>query len=75
MTNEPEINSQQLKLAALSDTLCAALKYGEEGFQIAVRILQNETGQMRLAAYHVIWQELDETGRKKLLKYLSQHSN
>lgn len=74
MTSELETNSQQLKLAALSDTLSAALKYGDEGFKIAVRILENETGQMRLAAYHVIWQQLDSKGRQKLLKYLSQNN-
>ncbi|MBR8828658.1 MAG: hypothetical protein DSM107014_12295 [Gomphosphaeria aponina SAG 52.96 = DSM 107014] len=66
------VNSQQLKLAALSDALCSAMKYGDEGFAIAVRILENETGQMRLTAYHVIWQQLDETGKQKLLQYLSQ---
>ncbi len=64
--------SQRLRMAALGDALNSALSYGEEGLKLAVEILTNETGQMRLAAYDLLWEKLDETGKHQLLKYLSR---
>ena len=64
--------SQLLRMAALGDALNSALSYGEEGLKLAVEILTNETGQMRLAAYDLLWEKLDETGKHQLLKYLSR---
>ncbi len=51
--------SQRLRMAALGDALNSALSYGEEGLKLAVEILTNETGQMRLAAYDLLWEKLD----------------
>ena len=64
--------SQRLRMAALGDALNSALSYGEEGLKLAVEILTNKTGQMRLAAYDLLWEKLDETGKHQLLKYLSR---
>ncbi len=64
--------SQRIRMAALGDALNSALSYGEEGLKLAVEILTNETGQMRLAAYDLLWEKLDETGKHQLLKYLSR---
>ena len=64
--------SQRIRMAALGDALNSALSYGEEGLKLAVEILTNETGEMRLAAYDLLWEKLDETGKHQLLKYLSR---
>ena len=63
--------AQQLRIAALADAINRALSYGEEGLKLAVEILINETGQMRLATYDILWENLDEVGKHKLLKYLA----
>ncbi len=63
--------SQQLRMAALADAINRALSYGEEGLKLAVQILINETGQMRLSTYDLLWEKLDETGKQKLIEYLA----
>ncbi|ACB54541.1 hypothetical protein cce_5195 [Crocosphaera subtropica ATCC 51142] len=62
--------SQQEKMSALSDALSSVLNYGEEGLLIAIQILNNEKGQMRLSAYDLLWEKLDDIGKKKLIKLL-----
>ena len=62
-------NDQQ-KIAAFSDALSRALDYGEEGLKLAVQILQNEKGQIKLAMYDLLWEKLDDSRRKQLLQYL-----
>ena len=62
-------NDQQ-KIAAFSDALSRALDYGEEGLKLAVQILQNEKGQIKLAMYDLLWENLDDSRRKQLLQYL-----
>lgn len=63
--------SQQGKMSALSEALSSVLNYGEEGLLLAIQILNNETGQMRLSAYDLLWEKLDMEGRKKLIKLLN----
>lgn len=43
---------------------------GEEGLKLAVQILQNEKGQVKLAMYDLLWENLDERGKKQLWEYL-----
>lgn len=62
--------SQQEKMSALSDALSSVLRYGEEGLLIAIQILNNEKGQMRLSAYDLLWEKLDDRGKKKLIQLL-----
>ena len=62
-------NGQQ-KIAAFSDALSRALDYGEEGLKLAVQILQNEKGQVKLAMYNLLWENLDDLRRKQLWQYL-----
>ncbi len=62
-------NDQQ-KIAAFSDALSRALDYGEEGLKLAVQILQNEKGQVKLAMYDLLWENLDDLRRKQLWQHL-----
>ncbi|MDJ0902350.1 MAG: hypothetical protein QNJ55_26460 [Xenococcus sp. MO_188.B8] len=62
-------NNQQ-KIAAFSDAISRALDYGEEGLKLAVQILQNEKGQVKLAMYNLLWENLDDLRRKQLWQYL-----
>ena len=62
-------NNQQ-KIAAFSDALSRALDYGEEGLKLAVQILQNEKGQVKLAMYDLLWENLDALRRKQLWQHL-----
>ncbi len=61
---------QQEKMSALSDALSSVLNYGEEGLLLAIQILKNEKGQMRLSAYDLLWEKLDNLGKKQLIKLL-----
>lgn len=61
---------QKLKIAALADTINSALQYGEEGLKLALQILNNKTGYMKLVTYDLLWKKLDEEGKRKLLEYL-----
>lgn len=70
MTSEFMSESKKLRIAALADTISSALQYKEEGLKLAIQILQNETGYMRLVTYDLLWEKLDETGRQKLREYL-----
>lgn len=63
--------AQQEKMSALSDALSSVLNYGEEGLLLAIQILNNEKGQMRLSAYDLLWEKLDETGKKNLIQRLN----
>ena len=65
--------SQQLRMAALADAIDRALSYGEEGLKLAIEILTNESGQMRLATYDILWEKLDESGKHKLMEYLASN--
>jgi hypothetical protein len=58
------------KIAAFSDALNRALDQGEEGLKLAVQILENEKGQFKLAMYDLIWENLDDRGKKQLWQYL-----
>ncbi len=62
--------SQQEKMSALSEALSSVLSYGDEGLLIAIQILNNEQGQMRLSAYDLLWEKLDNAGKKQLIKLL-----
>ncbi len=62
--------SQQEKMSALSDALSSVLNYGEEGLLLAIQILTNEKGQMRLSAYDLLWEKLDNIEKKQLIKLL-----
>ncbi len=62
--------SQQEKMSALSEALSSVLKHGEEGLLLATQILNNEKGQMRLSAYDLLWEKLDDLGKKQLIKLL-----
>ena len=62
-------NNQQ-KIAAFSDAISRALDYGEEGLKLAVQILQNEKGQVKLAMYNLLWENLDDLRRRQLWQYL-----
>ncbi len=62
-------NDQQ-KIAAFSDALSHALDYGEEGLKLAVQILQQEKGQVKLALYDLLWENLDPRRRKQLWQHL-----
>ncbi|MGK7942182.1 MAG: hypothetical protein AB4062_18905 [Crocosphaera sp.] len=62
--------SQQEKMSALSEALSSVLNYGEEGLLLAIQILNNEKGQMRLSAYDLLWEKLDDLGKKQLIKLL-----
>jgi hypothetical protein len=63
--------SQQEKMSALSEALSSVLNYGEEGLLLAIQILNNEQGQMRLSAYDLLWEKLDDSGKQKLIKFLN----
>jgi len=67
--------NKKLKIAALAGTINSALQYGEEGLKLAIQILQNEKGQMRLVIYDLLWQKLDSQGRQKLREYLKNISS
>ncbi len=62
--------SEQEKMSALSQALSSVLSYGDEGLLIAIQILNNEKGQMRLSAYDLLWEKLDNAGKKQLIKLL-----
>ncbi len=62
--------SQQEKMSALSEALSSVLNYGEEGLLLAIQILNNEKGQMRLSAYDLLWEKLDDLGKKQLIQLL-----
>ena len=64
------MTDDQKKIAAFSDALSRALDYGEEGLRLAVQILQNEKGQVKLAMYDLLWENLDDRGKKQLWQYL-----
>ncbi len=64
--------SQQEKMSALSEALSSVLNYGEEGLLLAIQILNNEKGQMRLSAYDLLWEKLDDLGKKELIQLLRQ---
>ncbi len=63
--------SQQGKMSALSEALSTVLNYGEEGLLLAIQMLNNEKGQMRLSAYDLLWQKLDDEGKKQLIQLLN----
>ncbi|MGK7880214.1 MAG: hypothetical protein AB4060_08960 [Crocosphaera sp.] len=63
--------SKQEKMSALSEALSSVLSYGDEGLLIAIQILHNEQGQMRLSAYDLLWEKLDNAGKKKLITLLN----
>ncbi len=63
-------NDQQ-KIAAFSDALTRALDYGEEGLKLAVQILQQEKGQVKLALYDLLWENLDPRRRKQLWQQMN----
>ena len=63
------INDQE-KIAAFSDASSRALNHGEEGLKLVVQILENEKGQVKLAMYDLIWENLDDRGKKQLWQYL-----
>ncbi len=62
--------SQQEKMSALSEAFSSVLNYGEEGLLLAIQILNNEKGQMRLSAYDLLWEKLDDLGKKQLIQLL-----
>ncbi len=62
---------EQEKMSALSEALSSVLNYGDEGLLIAIQILNNEKGQMRLSAYDLLWEKLDNAGKKQLIKFLN----
>ncbi len=64
MANDPQ------KIAAFSDALTRVFDYGEEGLKLAVQILQNEKGQVKLTMYDLLWENLDDRQRKELWQYL-----
>ena len=64
MAHNPE------KIAAFSDALTRALDHGEEGLKLAVQILHQEKGQVKLALYDLLWEKLDAPRRKQLWQYL-----
>ncbi|MGB5770519.1 MAG: hypothetical protein WBM32_11720 [Crocosphaera sp.] len=63
--------SQQEKISALSEALSSVLHYGEEGLLLAIQILNNEKGQMRLFAYDLLWEKLDDAGKRQLITLLN----
>ncbi len=63
--------SKQGKMSALSQALSSVLNYGEEGLLLAIQILNNEKGQMRLSAYDLLWEQLDDAGKKQLMQLLN----
>jgi hypothetical protein len=65
--------NEQQKIAAFSEALSRALDYGEEGLKLAVQILHNEKGQVKLAMYDLLWENLDDRQRKQLWQYLVNH--
>ena len=67
--------SQQEKMSALSEALSSVLNYGEDGLLLAIEILNNEKGQMRLSAYDLLWENLDNSGRKQLIQQLNNQAN
>ena len=69
MPTQSMANAQQ-KIAAFSEALSRALDYGEEGLKLAVQILQQEKGQVKLAMYDLLWENLDERRRKQLWQHL-----
>lgn len=63
--------SQQEKMSALSEALSSVLNHGEEGLLLAIQILNNEKGQMRLSAYDLLWEKLDDMGKQQLIQLLN----
>ncbi|MEA5536644.1 hypothetical protein [Crocosphaera sp. XPORK-15E] len=63
--------SQQAKISALSEAQSSLLNYGEEGLLLAIQILNNEKGQMRLSAYDLLWEKLDPERKKRLIQLLN----
>lgn len=64
-----ETSSDKERMIALKD----ALRYGKEGFNLAAKIFQEESGIVQLTAYDLLWEKANLKGKKKLLKYLSKH--
>lgn len=62
--------SEQAKIAALSQ----ALKYGKSGKDWLFQIVKTETGSVQWVAYDLLWENVDEKVRQKLLKYMPLRS-
>jgi phage shock protein A len=54
------------RIAALKDGLN---KYGDEGLKVVIQALQTETGLVQWAAYDLLWERSNLTGKQKLLKF------
>ena len=70
--NNDNALDNQAKLTALSNAITSLLEYRQEGLTIAIQLLKNETGQMRLKTYDLIWEQLDQTAKHKFLQYLAE---
>ncbi|WP_062294512.1 GUN4 domain-containing protein [Nostoc piscinale] len=63
-------NSQEIKIAALSD----ALKYGREGQELLNQIVLTETGVLQWVAYDLLFQSSTEDEKQNLLQHIPLQS-
>lgn len=66
VTRRLKASNEEVRIAALRD----ALKYGQEGLELVVRIIQTETGAFQHAAWNLLWMMAIGEGKQELLDYL-----
>lgn len=59
-------NSQEIRIAALSD----ALKYGREGQELLNQIVLTETGVLQSVAYDLLFQSFRQNEKQNLLQHI-----
>ncbi|OCQ95339.1 hypothetical protein BCD64_25655 [Nostoc sp. MBR 210] len=64
------VHSQEIRIAALSDTL----KYGEEGQALLQQIVLTETGNLQWLAYDLLFNSATENQKQNLLPYIPLQS-